>query len=144
MQTDGIDHVHIEVKNREVAAHWYHRILGLNPDVKLADWAKHSAGPLILSTASSTAVLALFARESKQASRDATIAFWVSGLNFITFVEKLDRYQLTHISQRMLIQSNVVDHRISQSIYFLDRDNNRIEVTTYDYALVAATGSETL
>jgi hypothetical protein len=68
----------------------------------------------------------------------------VSGLNFITFVEKLDRYQLTHISQRMLIQSNVVDHRISQSIYFLDQDNNRIEVTTYDYALVAATGSETL
>ena len=88
--------------------------------------------------------MTLFAPDSKPASRIAIIAFRVSGLNFIAFVEKLDRYQLTHISQRMLIQSNVVDHRISQSIYFLDQDNNRIEVTTFDYALVAPTGSETL
>lgn len=39
----------------------------------------------------------LFARDSKPASRVAIISFQVSGLNFIAFVEKLNRYQLTHI-----------------------------------------------
>ena len=36
LQTDGMDHVHIEVKNREVAAQGYHRVSGLNRYVKLA------------------------------------------------------------------------------------------------------------
>ena len=97
LQRNSIDHVHIEVKSCEVAAQWYNRVLGLTRAIKLADWAKHSAGPLVQSTASGAAFMTLFARDSKPASRIAIIAFRVSGLNFIAFVEKLNRYQLTHI-----------------------------------------------
>ena len=37
LQTNSIDHVHIEVKSCEVAARWYNRVLGLTRAIKLAD-----------------------------------------------------------------------------------------------------------
>lgn len=137
MQVEQIDHVHIEVTDRDVAAAWYGRVLGLVPHAPYAQWADDPMGPLILATASGVATLSLFAREARTPSRDTTIAFSVSGAAFLDFLLELDELALQHVSGKVLTRQDVVDHDLSWSIYFTDPDQNRLEVTTYDYGIVA-------
>ena len=133
MQVEDIDHVHLEVRDRDVAAEWYRRVLGLVRHEGLAQWADDPSGPLILATSDTKPVLSLFARESEPASRDTTIAFRVTGQQFLDFLGELSSLGLTHRSGRQLTSVDVVDHDLSWSLYFLDPDGNRLEVTTYDY-----------
>lgn len=137
MEIDRIDHVHIEVADRNVAADWYARVLGLVRHAELAEWADDPMGPLILATPSGTPTLSLFAREARPPSRDTTIAFGVTGAGFLDFVANLDALGLSHTSGRPLTRTDVVDHALSWSIYFVDPDGNRLELTTYDYGFVA-------
>lgn len=139
MRIQEIDHVHIEVRDRDAAADWYERVLGLKRDERLASWANDPNGPLILATADGKPVLSLFGREHKPVSRDATIAFRVSGEQFLSFLEELSDIGLAHRSGRALSKRDIVDHSLSWSIYFVDPDENRIEITTYDYKHVAGT-----
>lgn len=136
VQVESIDHVHIEVRDRSTSAAWYHRILGFVIAEKFAEWADDPMGPPILATAHGQPVLSLFARDYKAVSRDATVAFRVSGEQFINFVSNLTDLGLLHVSGRQLTLANVVDHNLSWSIYFLDLDENRIELTTYDHMQV--------
>jgi len=62
-----------------------------------------------------------------------TVAFRVDGKGFLEFCESLDALKLKATSGGVLTRTNVVDHEVSWSVYFLDLDQNRIEVTTYDY-----------
>lgn len=94
-------------------------------------------GPMILATASGIPTLSLFAREARTPSRDSTIAFRVSGAAFLDFLRELDDLALQHVSGKALTREDVVDHDLSWSIYFKDPDQNRLEVTTYDYGIVA-------
>lgn len=136
MDVEGVDHVHIEVADRDRAADWYERVLGLRRDRRLATWAEDPQGPLILSTKAGAPALALFGWDAKARTRDATIAFRVDGRAFMAFLEKLPRLDLAHRSERGLDVSDVVDHDVSWSIYLVDPDGNPIEVTTYDHAEV--------
>lgn len=138
MQVERIDHVHVEVADRDRAADWYARVLGLTRAAELIDWADDPMGPLILSAADGHPALSLFARDTKPPSRDTTIAFRVAGASFLQFREALSDLGLHDRAGDPVTAESVVDHDLSWSIYFIDPDGNRLELTTYDYAQVAA------
>ena len=129
MTVEGIDHVHIEVADRETAAEWYRTVLGLVPHAPLLSWAQDPMGPLILATCAGQPVLSLFARDCAPPSRDSTIAFRVSGAAFLQVLQDLPSFGLS---------AQPVDHDLSWSVYFSDPDGNRLEVTTYDVAVVTS------
>lgn len=136
MQVQRIDHVHIEVSDREIAADWYKETLGLERHKDLQSWAEDPMGPLILQGGDGHPALSLFARGRKEPTRDSTIAFRVDGASFLQFCDSLDSLKLKAKSGGVLTRADVVDHDVSWSLYFLDIDQNRIEVTTYDYGKV--------
>lgn len=137
MQVSRIDHVHLEVSDRETAANWYKRVLGLTKHPDLATWADDPMGPLILEAGDGQPALSLFARDFKDASRDATIAFRLDGNGFLDFCSALGILDLRNRLGEQVTRANIVDHEVSWSIYFLDPDQNRLEVTTYDYDAIA-------
>lgn len=132
MTVDGIDHVHVLVSDREASIAWYGRTLGLRPDSRFATWAHRAAGPIVLCTEAGRTVLSLFVRPGVEQAQDATIAFGMAGGAFVRFMEALPALALQHHGGRILSASNLIDHELSFSIYFLDPDRNRVEVTTYD------------
>jgi len=89
MQALRIDHVHVEVRNREEAAIWYADVLGLKPAEALRSWADDPMGPFILEAGDGEPALSLFERSFKNISRDTTIAFRVSGDDFLAFCNRL-------------------------------------------------------
>ncbi|MGJ8526247.1 hypothetical protein LMG33818_001996 [Halomonadaceae bacterium LMG 33818] len=144
MNVDGVDHVHIEVTDRAASAKWYEQVLGLVQCKKLAQWGDNKHGPWILATIDDQPALALFqwddvVRPKNPRSRDNTIAFRVSGTEFITFVHQMPEYGLVGTRTKTLITgtADIVDHDVAWSIYFMDPDENCLELTTYDYAAVA-------
>ncbi|MCC5986745.1 MAG: VOC family protein [Pararhodobacter sp.] len=137
MKAQRIDHVHIEVRDRDAAAAWYARVLGLERHHALAGWADDPMGPLILSAGDGEPALSLFQRPCAAPSRDATIAFRVSGEDFLRFIAALPELGLSHDTGRPLATTDIQDHGLSWSFYFNDPDGNRIEVTCYDYGMVA-------
>lgn len=136
MRIERIDHIHVEVSDRDVAAQWYADVLGLVRCKTLAVWADHPQGPLILETPDGLPVLSLFAREAKPASRDATIAFRVSATDFLGFLDRIEHMKLIRTDGADLTRADVVDHDMAWSIYFFDPWGNRFEITTYDYVRV--------
>ena len=136
MEVAGLDHVHMEVRDRQEAAAWYRSVLGLVPHKKLCVWADDPMGPLILATASGAPTLSLFARGCADPSRDATVALRVSGEGFLSFIRSLPIVDVVTRDGSTLQPGDVVDHRLSWSIYFSDPDGNRLELTTYDYDAV--------
>lgn len=137
MQVIRIDHVYLEVSDRETAAKWYERVLGLKKHSALETWADDPMGPLILEGGDGQPALSLFARDFKNVSRDTTVAFRVNSSCFLEFCNDLETLNLRNKSDEQVVRADVVDHDFSWSIYFLDPDQNRLEVTTYDYDAIA-------
>ena len=69
MQVARIDHVHVEVSDRDTAADWFDAVLGLKRHADLAHWADDPMGPLILCAGDGAPALSLFARPGKPVSR---------------------------------------------------------------------------
>lgn len=57
----------------------------------------------------------------------------VNGQSFLEFCRKLDVLKLDTKSGRILTRGDIVDHGLTWSFYFMDPDQNRIEITSYDY-----------
>ncbi len=123
----GVDHVHIHVTDRVAATEWFERVMGLRPIQALEFWAV-DGGPLTLSDAGGSVHFALF-ESAPQASR-ATIALGATAGEFIAWQR--------HLSAILTQPVEFVDHNLSWSIYFKDPDGNPFEVTTFEYAAVAA------
>jgi catechol 2,3-dioxygenase-like lactoylglutathione lyase family enzyme len=133
-----LDHVHLLVTNREAAAAWFDRVLGLQIAQEFKAWSSDPAGPLFLSDSNGDHCLALFQSDllSPQLS-DHTIAFKVCAAEFIALVSRLGELQLSATDGSMLSKDDIVDHQLAWSVYFLDPDGNRFELTTYDYEAVS-------
>ena len=135
----GLDHVHIRVIDRTKAAEWYLRVLGLEPASELSEWAIDPEGPLFLSTREGRHCLALVQGNTEHnRSGDHTVAFIVSASDFIAFMNELNDLRLVDRDGSKVSRNDIVDHHLSWSIYFLDPDGNRFELTSYEYTEIEA------
>lgn len=132
-----LDHIHVPVTNRPLSVDWFNRVLGLTVDPKYERGADDPMGPLTLKSSDGHACLALFQRPPADCARDHTIALRTNGEAFLGLAARLDDLNLVDNDGVTLTSQSVVDHAYSWSIYFVDLDQNRFEVTTYDYDLVA-------
>jgi len=117
---EGIDHIHINVRNRNKSELWYRDILGLVRVPSLEFWAA-DGGPLTLANSNESVHLALFENSEIQST---TVAFKVSASGL--------QNSISHLRNNG-IEVRPVNHDISWSIYFKDPDGNPYEITTYDY-----------
>jgi len=124
---ERIDHIHVYVTDRKAAEKWYAEALGFKRIAALEFWAPNG-GPLTIADAAGSAHLALFERPST-ASR-STIAFGVSATAFLAW--------RAHLGEVLGETIEVFDHQVTWSLYFSDPDGNSFEITTDQYAELAA------
>lgn len=129
-----LDHVHLQVADRDNAALWFKRVLGLEIAPEFAEWARDPEGPVFLSTREGAPCLALFRRNTENNRvGDHTVAFRTSARDFIDFANRLDEMDLVDRDGSRVNLNEIADHELSWSFYFLDPDGNRFELTCYEY-----------
>ena len=131
-----IDHVELFVPDRQEAAAWYDRVLGLRVMTAYVFWADDPRGPLMISSDGGQTKLALF-QGTPQGTRDTAgfhrVAFRVGAPEFNDFLSRLADLALVNHLGQSVTRSDVVDHRAAFSIYFCDPFGHRLELTTYDH-----------
>ena len=135
MRVNQIDHVEIEVPDRQAAAQWYRTVLGFEICPEYEFWSEDQRGPLMISSDSGNTKLALFAGQPQGAAGPMgirRIAFRIGGDDFLKQIEQLAALKGDDAVQR----SEIIDHDKSFSVYFSDPYGNPLEVTTYDYEVV--------
>ncbi|MBP4044487.1 VOC family protein [Chromobacterium violaceum] len=123
----GIDHIHVYARDRAAAESWYRRVLGLSRVPELEFWSP-GRGPLTVANAAGTLKLALF--ERLDVAPGSVIALGVDAEGFLQW--------RAHLRQELGELPEAVDHEASWSMYFSDPDGNGYEITSYDYAELAA------
>jgi len=118
----GIDHVHVFVRDRAAAVRWYADVLGLAPLPAFAHWAS-GGGPLTLADAGGTVHVALFESAGAQPNR-STVALGVDGAAFAHWQR--------HLGAVLGRLPAVHDHGAALSLYFDDPDGNPFEITSFD------------
>ena len=101
---NGIDHIHVYVKNWDEAEDWYGNVLGLKRVEALESWAV-KGGPLTLENPEGNVHLALFERNAHAGS--SAIAFGASGKEFLAWK--------THLEDKGL-DLRIADHKMAFSI----------------------------
>ncbi len=126
-----VDHVELFVPDRQTAAAWYERVLGLIPVPKTAPWAEDPEGPLMISPDQGKTMLALF-QGTPQGKRPPIgfhrVAFRVDAKGFLAFVNRMTEMKVG--------PARIRDHDQAISIYFDDPYGHHLEVTTYEPAAV--------
>ena len=130
-----IDHVEVFVPDREQAAAWYARVLGLSKVASAAAWAEHPAGPLMISSDGGQTMVALFAGVPQGATAPigfSRLAFRVDAAAFLAFVSRWKRTGVADSGEPLRLR----DHATAFSAYFTDPYGNALEVTTYEHEAV--------
>ena len=135
-RVEGLDHVHVYVRDRAEAAKWYGSVLGFRKDARFGSWARELGGPLTLTAGDGVTHLALF-EDTKRAGKATTVALRVDGAAFVSFHRRAPQLPLFD-KRRRPSPPHLQDHALSLSLYFNDRDGNPIELTTYEVDLVRA------
>lgn len=134
MKVEQIDHIHIYVSDKIEAANWYKKVLGFEPINKYENPLEES-GPYTLSSDGGNTNIALFINRDNTKHKN-TIAYKISGNNFINFVEQLNSLEVKNVEGNLFSKKDIIDHQYSFSIYFYDPYSNPIEIITYHYDLV--------
>lgn len=127
---EDIDHIEMIVSDREKAVKWYEEIFGLKPIKELDVWTK--IGPLFIGTEDRSVTLALMNGKKDNDGSINRMAFRTTGDKFMNFLERVDDMKLFFLQEKVT-KEQVVDHDLSYSIYFDDRDGNKLELTCYDH-----------
>lgn len=134
-RVEQIDHVELFVPDRQVAAAWYRRVLGLRIIPAFEHWARDPRGPLMISSDAGNTKLALFEGEPQGPRETAgfhLVAFRVGADDFARFIVRLADLNLADHHGKRVTGESVVDHTGARSIYFCDPFGHRLELTTYD------------
>ena len=134
-KVEEIDHVELFVPDRYTAARWYEQALGLRILSEHEHWAG-PGGPLMISSDSGRTMLALFEGEprgSRPTAGHHRVAFRVSGVGFLQFLEHVREVPVYSDSGEPVSHLRPVDHGKAFSVYFCDPYGNRFEVTSYEY-----------
>lgn len=132
-----IDHVELFVPDQYEAARWYQAVFGMDILKPFESWAED--GPLMISSDGGSTKLALF---KGQPTGDRTpigfrrVAFRVDGEGFLAFLNRLEDHPVMDSAGTRVTLSDVVDHELSFSIYFVDPWGNPYEITTYDVDMI--------
>lgn len=133
-QVQQIDHVELFVPDRELAAEWLDRVLGLQVDPDCLQWAEDPRGPLMVKTADAGTKIALFQGEPQGEAAPVgikRIAFRVGRAGFEDLLARLEELGLRNRG-RAVPNGEYADHGGARSIYFDDPWGNPFEVTTYE------------
>jgi catechol 2,3-dioxygenase-like lactoylglutathione lyase family enzyme len=134
-----LDHVHIRVPGRQVAARWYAEHLGFEPVDRFDFWAKgFDGGPLQTSADGGETMLALFeATDSHPMAPQRTgVAFSLDAEPFMAFARSLPG-EIRGSSGRPLEIGDIVDFDRCWAYDLEDPWGNRYELNCYDDARVA-------
>jgi catechol 2,3-dioxygenase-like lactoylglutathione lyase family enzyme len=133
-----IDHVHIRVPNREVAARWYAKHLGFEPVKRFDFWAHGiEGGPLQISADGGKTMLALFeASEGHPMIPQQTgVAFSVDADAFCAFARSLP-CGINGPSGEPLAVDDIVDYDMCWAYDFADPWGNLYELNCYEHGRV--------
>lgn len=123
---NGIDHVHVYVRDRAGAARWYEDTLGFRAVDGLEIWSDDPRGPLTVEDRQGTLHIALFESDRPPTS---TVAFRTTAEGFLAWK--------AHLENRGLAL-RVSDHTLAFSLYFDDPYGNNHEITTSEHDQVRA------
>lgn len=131
----SLDHVHIRVPDRAVAAAWYAEHLGFEPVDEYEFWAtKVDGGPLQISADGGRTMLALFdaGPGHPMIPQETGVAFSVDADAFVAFARSLPGEIRTPLGAPLVV-GDVVDFDLCWAFDFADPWGNRYELNCYDY-----------
>lgn len=131
----SLDHVHIRVPDRALAAQWYAENLGFEVVERFAFWANEvDGGPLQISADGGRTMLALFetSKDHPMVPQTMGIAFSVDAETFINFARSLPN-GINSPSGQPLLLNDIVDFDLCWVYNFTDPWGNHFELNCYDY-----------
>ena len=135
-----LDHVHLRVPDREVAAQWYADNLGFEPVEEFEFWAKgFEGGPLQISADGGKTMLALFEVSDghPMVPQITGVAFSLDAKNFTAFARSLPN-GIASPSGQLLHVNDIVDFDMCWAYDFADPWGNNFELNCYEYERVKA------
>lgn len=131
-----LDHVHIRVPDRAVAAAWYADNLGFEPVDEYEFWAKGvDGGPLQISADGGVTSLALFQASPAEPIVAQRVAFSVDAEQFVAFARSLPG-AICGIDGEALRPNDVRDFDLCWAFDLADPWGHQYELNCYDYRAV--------
>lgn len=131
-----LDHVHIRVPDRTVAAAWYAANLGFEPVAEYGFWAQGiEGGPLQISADGGVASLALFQASEAEPIVSQQVAFSVDAEPFVAFARSLPG-EICGPDGETLRPDDVRDFDLCWAFDLADPWGHHFELNCYDYEVV--------